>query len=556
MIELRAAGVSDAGRVRSANQDRFLIVADRIYVVADGMGGHRGGEVAAQMTVDALGTNTNSIQSTSDLVTRLEQTNQAVLERSNDDPELRGMGTTVTAVALFNPEAKNPVVSIINVGDSRTYRMRAGELEQLTEDHSVVAELMRTGRLSPEEARGHRQRSVLTRAVGVEPKLEADTLEVLVNRGDRFMLCTDGLYSEVPDLRIAAALRQLGDAHEASKELVRLALQNGGRDNVTVLIIDVLDDRDPSYAASKLLVGETTFGGSSVESYEPPATANTGEPTKPGPSSSAKLDPPKKIKGAARKPWAVNLRVLLFVGLLAALGAVVAWVITAGKDIPSDRRIPTSDTSTSLVDTVPGSTIVGGPAIPLQTLPSDEQPGVTIPGSTEIPISAVENSVVVDGAIPGAYKGVSPSLVPTTLDPFDPAPKVRATPNAKSKSKRRTTKTVPKKLVVKRVAVSSVAIKAVLAKKVLAKKVGVNRVGISRVQVNRVQVNKVGVNRVGINRGQVNRVQVNRVQVNKFEVNRVGKKVIVQGAAVKHSANDAFSTSPTESALTKAVFNQ
>jgi PPM family protein phosphatase len=441
-MELRAAAVTDAGRVRSVNQDRFLIVADRIYVVADGMGGHRGGEVAAQMTVEALGTNTDSIQSTRDLVTRLEQTNQAVLDRSNDDPELRGMGTTVTAVALFNPSAKNPVLSVINVGDSRTYRMRAGELEQLTEDHSVVAELMRTGRLSPEEARGHRQRSVLTRAVGVEPTLEADTLEVLVNQGDRFLLCSDGLYTEVPDLRVAAILRQLGDPAEAAKELVRLALQNGGRDNITVLIIDVLDDRDPSYVASQSLTGEAnqaTFGGSSVESYAPTPNAAT----KPAPPETVeKAVRPKKVKGAARKPWAINLRVVLFVAVLAALGAVVAWVVTAGKNIPADRRIITSSSTT--VVSSPSSTLVGGPAIPVSTS-VDGNASTTAVATADNAVNTTANADPGTGAtttrnesvpLTGANTPTSvPLFTPTTLDPFDPAPKVKATPKRKAKAK-------------------------------------------------------------------------------------------------------------------------
>jgi PPM family protein phosphatase len=463
VIELRAAGVTDAGRVRTANQDRFLIVADRIYVVADGMGGHRGGEVAAQMTVEALGTNTDSIQSTSDLVTRLEQTNQTVLDRSNEDPELRGMGTTVTALALFKPDAKNPVVSIINVGDSRTYRMRAGELEQLTEDHSVVAELMRTGRLSPEEARGHRQRSVLTRAIGVEPSLETDTLEVLVNQGDRFLLCSDGLYSEVADQRIAAVLRQLGDPQDASKELVRLALQNGGRDNITVLIIDALDDRDPSYVASKTLLGETTFGGTPVESISPSVKANP-LPAKPVLGGIPKLDAPKKSKGAARKPWAVNLRVLLFVTLLAALGAVVAWVVNAGKNLPSDRRISATENTTTNGEVVPASTVVGEEVIPANTLPNGDQLGVTIPGMIRsstadrsgINSNSNSNAVGADGnpaestqVVETTMPDVAPTLVPTTLDPFDPAPKVNQKSQAKSKARKRVKKPVTNKAIAK-----------------------------------------------------------------------------------------------------------
>jgi PPM family protein phosphatase len=473
-MELRSAAVTDAGRIRSINQDRFLIVADRIFVVADGMGGHRGGEVAAQMTVEALGANPDSIQSTRDLVTRIEQTNQTVLERSNDDPELRGMGTTVTAVALFNPEAKNPVVSIINVGDSRTYRMRAGELEQLTEDHSVVAELMRTGRLSPEEARGHRQRSVLTRAVGVEEQIETDTLEVLVNHSDRFLLCSDGLYSEVTDVRIAAVLRQLGDPADAAKELVRLALQNGGRDNVTVLIIDVHDDRDPSYVASQTLSGAATFGGSSVEPYAttPAAVAKTNH------TDPITINQPKKVKGAARKPWAVNLRVLLFIGILAALGAVVAWVITAGKDLPTDRRIITSETTetNTTLATSPGSTILGQlPAIPGSTLVGGGAPNATNDTASN-PDSATQNSengtgttaATTEGSAPGLAgnpaatgPGIVASLVPTTLDPFDPAPRVKPKAKAKAKSKsKNTTRTTAKKrkaAVVKKVAKSALS---------------------------------------------------------------------------------------------------
>ena len=465
-MELRAAGVTDAGRVRSVNQDRYLILANRMFVVADGMGGHRGGEVAAQMTVESLGVNADLVQSTSDLVKRLEQTNQAVLNRSNDDPELRGMGTTVTAVALFKPEAKNPVVSIINVGDSRTYRMRAGELEQLTEDHSVVAELMRTGRLSPEEARGHRQRSVLTRAVGVEPTLETDTLEVLVNAADRFLLCSDGLYTEVTDLKIAAVLRQLGDPAEAAKELVRLALQNGGRDNVTVLIIDVLDERDPSYVASQSLANEATFGGSSVEPFDSTTNATKKPDSKqsksgtPGGVELAKLDEPR-IKGAARKPWAINLRVLLFIGLLGALGAVVAWVITAGKDIPSDRRIPTTVSTSTVPATVTGSAIVGGPAIPTSLLPIDGATGTT-PGTSIVANVADQGDTVGLPTDNSSLTGTTPlnptatgpgllgtgaasSLVPTTLDPFDPAPRVKTKAKAKAKTTARTkTKTTAK----------------------------------------------------------------------------------------------------------------
>jgi PPM family protein phosphatase len=448
-VELRAAGVTDAGRVRSVNQDRYLIVANRMFVVADGMGGHRGGEVAAQMTVESLGARTGSIHSTSDLVTCLEKTNQAVLDRSNDDPELRGMGTTVTAVALFKPEAKNPVVSIINVGDSRTYRMRAGELEQLTEDHSVVAELMRTGRLSPEEARGHRQRSVLTRAIGVEPELETDTLEVLVNRDDRFLLCSDGLYTEVTDLKIAAVLRQLGDPADAARELVRLALQNGGRDNVTVLIIDVHDERDPSYIASKSLNEEMIFGGATVAPFEPKLTPGAI----PDPSAGkldksavelAKLDDLKSVKGAARKPWAINLRVLLFIGLLGALGAVVAWVVNAGKDIPSDRRVPTTiSTSTSsetIGETGTGSTIVGRPALPTATTIVTGQTFATTPQTTD-PASIATVPLTPGATAPGLVgPGTTPALVPTTLDPFDPAPKVKAKTKAKAKTTKKKTK--------------------------------------------------------------------------------------------------------------------
>src|SRR5437870_10578968 len=159
------------------------------------------------------------------------------------------MGTTMTALALVEEDGEERL-AVVNVGDSRAYLLQQGELSQLTEDHSLVEELVREGRLSPEDAIDHPQRSMITRALGLEPDVEVDSWQLLPFAGDRVLLCSDGLTNEISDDRIESTLRRLGDPQEAADELVRLARDAGGGDNITVIVVDVVDDDDKAAVAS------------------------------------------------------------------------------------------------------------------------------------------------------------------------------------------------------------------------------------------------------------------------------------------------------------------
>src|SRR5205807_2467038 len=162
-----------------------------------------------------------------------EIANRVVWDRSVENAELRGMGTTLTAVALVDEDGEEHI-AIANVGDSRAYLLRDGNLDLLTADHSVAEQMVRDGQLTPEEAAVHPQRHVLTRVIGMAPDVEVDAYPILPYRGDRYLLCSDGLINEVTDDQIASVLRRLEDPQETVNELVRLARSNGGHDNITV----------------------------------------------------------------------------------------------------------------------------------------------------------------------------------------------------------------------------------------------------------------------------------------------------------------------------------
>jgi protein phosphatase len=256
---LRWGVATDVGRVRTNNEDALLVL-DRLFAVADGMGGHRAGEVASRLAVHALEQTFGEIEenlTVEQLIEAVRRANVAIIEDSLTNPDHRGMGTTITALAPIDMQGEE-TLAVVNVGDSRTYRLHDGELEQLTEDHSMVQEMVRDGRLSPEEAATHPQRNVVTRALGIEPDLDVDWLTVTPYAGDRFVLASDGLFDEVDDARIAGVLRRVADPFAAAEELVRLANDAGGHDNVTVVVVDVVDDGGRAETASKALEGEKT----------------------------------------------------------------------------------------------------------------------------------------------------------------------------------------------------------------------------------------------------------------------------------------------------------
>jgi protein phosphatase len=239
---LRAGSATDVGLVRASNQDQALM-ASPLFAVADGMGGHAAGEVASEVACQALqeafaaGPRTPGA-----LAEAAREANRAVFDRAQTDRSMHGMGTTLVAVALITNDGHG-ALAVAHVGDSRLYLLRGGEIRQVTNDHSLVAELVAEGQIAAEEAERHPQRHVLSRALGVYPDVEVDLTVLDPCDGDRYLLCSDGLSREVSDHRIASVLRRLADPDEAARALVEEAKAKGGADNITVVVVDVAGDR-------------------------------------------------------------------------------------------------------------------------------------------------------------------------------------------------------------------------------------------------------------------------------------------------------------------------
>jgi protein phosphatase len=235
-MRLVVGAATDVGRVRDGNEDAYLVDdAMGLVAVADGMGGHRGGEVASATALEALRAAVNGGRPLREAV---EDANRAVFDKAQTDDSLRGMGTTLTAATL----AAGGTLLIGHVGDSRAYLLRDGELRQVTTDHSLVEELVRDGRLTADEAAVHPQRSIITRALGVDSTVEVDVYPVELAAGDVVMFCSDGLTGMLqPDL-IAAELRREDDPARAATKLVDAANASGGEDNITVVVVAVTDE--------------------------------------------------------------------------------------------------------------------------------------------------------------------------------------------------------------------------------------------------------------------------------------------------------------------------
>ena len=260
---LRWGAATDPGRVRSANEDSWLVDFP-LFAVADGMGGHAAGEVASRLALDTLRTSVTD-RSLESLVAAVKVANARVFEMSHTDNAMRGMGTTLCAIALVMIE-QHERLAVVNVGDSRVYVLQDGALIQVSEDHSLVESMVRQGTITPEQAKVHPQRNILTRALGIDGEVGVDSWEVAPFSGDRYLLCSDGLFNEVPDERIAEVLVNTDDPGEAAGILVSMANDGGGRDNITVVIVDVLEGLDPSEASPV----EENVG---LEGFDPNATA-------------------------------------------------------------------------------------------------------------------------------------------------------------------------------------------------------------------------------------------------------------------------------------------
>ena len=243
MLIGRAAGLTDTGRKRRQNEDAF-VCDPPLFAIADGMGGAQAGELASRLAAAVIEEGRSSLGGEAGVVGVVRTANARIFERALQDPSVAGMGTTAT-VALVDERAGS--LTLAHVGDSRAYHFRDGVLEQLTTDHSLVGELVRTGRLTEAEAAVHPHRSVITRALGTDADVEVDTRTVDLAPSDVVLLCSDGLSAMVRDEEIVQVLESSGgDPHVAANALVRAANDAGGEDNVTVVLFEIVEGEPPT----------------------------------------------------------------------------------------------------------------------------------------------------------------------------------------------------------------------------------------------------------------------------------------------------------------------
>jgi serine/threonine protein phosphatase PrpC len=318
------AVASDTGRRRRRNEDNY-VVAPPLFAVADGMGGAQAGEVASRLAASALeGGDSDSLQGLERLDSLIQEANRRVYDRASADPSASGMGTTMT-VALV----EDMTVAIGHVGDSRAYLVRGERMEQLTDDHSLVNELLKSGKLSEEEAQVHPQRSVITRAVGTDPDVDVDAFTIEAEEDDVFLLCSDGLTDMVEDEEILELVHgHRDDLEKAVKALVAAANRGGGEDNITAVAF-----RISAEAAQKLedtvampaLAGDGTEPDEETREYAEPDPRADTMVVAPGeiPEELAAAEPEPAVEPAADVR---RVRIVLLVLLLLALvAALVVW---------------------------------------------------------------------------------------------------------------------------------------------------------------------------------------------------------------------------------------
>ncbi|HEX7165661.1 MAG TPA: PP2C family serine/threonine-protein phosphatase [Acidimicrobiales bacterium] len=251
MTTVRAAVATHVGQRRQNNEDSAL-AHERLFAVADGMGGYHGGEIASATAIEALRNHFSPSPTLDRLEAAVLEAGRAVQERALADSDLRQMGTTLSAVALVD-SPDGDVFAIAHIGDSRIYLLRDGELSQLTDDHTVPEDLKRAGQLSEAEAAVDPRRHIITRVLGATGDHAPDMQTLVPYAGDRLLLCSDGLTDELNDNQIASAMRGIAGAEETARRLVDMANEKGGRDNITVVVVDVVDDDDRASTASAAL---------------------------------------------------------------------------------------------------------------------------------------------------------------------------------------------------------------------------------------------------------------------------------------------------------------
>jgi protein phosphatase len=303
---------TDTGRQRSANEDSFFVRVP-IFVVADGMGGAQAGEVASKAAAEAFDRDLPSGAPETFLRETIEAANREIHELARDDPSRAGMGTTITAVVV---NAGSDEVAIGHVGDSRAYRLRAGKLERLTRDHSLVEEMRRKGQLTDAQAEDHPQRSIITRALGPEPEVEVDVQTVPASPGDVFLICSDGLTTMLGDEQIARLLGGATAMDAAVRALVDEANRAGGRDNITALAFRLEDASAPAGVSRE----DATLIGATAEE----AGLTTTEVRRRAAAVAAQKRRERVAEKPGRRGLKTTAKVLAAVILIAAI-AFGAW---------------------------------------------------------------------------------------------------------------------------------------------------------------------------------------------------------------------------------------
>ncbi len=329
MTRLVVGSATDIGLVRSNNQDQ-LLVAPGLYAVADGMGGHAAGEVASLTAIKALDAafEASDQRTAASLESAAKAANRAVWEQARTNREMLGMGTTLVALAVVENDDGTSGLAVAHIGDSRLYLYRDKALSQVTVDHSLVQELIDEGQINQAQAAVHPQRHVLTRALGVEPAVDVDVIQIAPENNDRYLLCSDGLPREASDDQIAAILSRFPDPSEAAKELVELANSRGGSDNVTVVVVDV-QSNEQSPDTLIIVPGPATSAGPESSGTQiadkPPADGGNGSEAGPPEASKAVASHSRPARNGS--PNRLNLRVVGFVvALCLVIGAAIASV--------------------------------------------------------------------------------------------------------------------------------------------------------------------------------------------------------------------------------------
>jgi serine/threonine protein phosphatase PrpC len=358
---VRFGAATDVGMIRAGNEDAY-VCEPMVFGVADGMGGHQAGEVAsaiaARIVRERLSTGATNVGV---VVAAVVEANAAIYQAAHASVDHHGMGTTLTALVVLRggDDATPPRFALVNVGDSRTYLLRNGELHRATIDHSYVQELVNTGHITEEEARSHPRRNIVTRALGIEPTVRVDTWLVPMVKGDRFILCSDGLVDEVTDEDIGKSATSTEDPDALAQQLVAMANANGGRDNVTVVVVDVMQgvaptpdgalESEPAWPEGEA----TTMIDADAESIlvAPAAAGPSGPITDQIPATQA--DPPRRF----------GLKLfLILVGAAAVLTLVITLIAVAvhnGNDNGSTETVPATVLATSPAttpDTSPSTT--------------------------------------------------------------------------------------------------------------------------------------------------------------------------------------------------------